>query len=85
MTLGRSLAVFFLAASLFGGATAQGRGGMDDETIFTAVEHALQGARSLATARITVQSRDGFVTLSGFAATVEDVAAAGRPPRACAA
>ena len=67
MTLTRSLAVLFLVASLCGAAAAQARGAQDDETIFVAVEQALQDARSLPAARITVQSRDGFVTLGGFA------------------
>ena|SRR5689334_11246211 len=78
MTLARSLAVLLLAATLCGGAFAQTRAALDDETIFVAVEEALQDARSLAAARITVQSRDGYVTLRGFADTVADVATAGR-------
>src|ERR1044071_2658928 len=78
MTLNRNLAVLLLAASLCGGAAAQERTALDDETIFTAVEQALEGSRSLASARITVQSRDGFVTLRGFAGTVAEVGAAGR-------
>ena len=75
MNFHRTLAVLLLAASLSGGVSAQGR---DDETIFLAVEDALHGARSLAGADITVRSRDGYVTLSGFAATMEDIATAGR-------
>jgi osmotically-inducible protein OsmY len=72
----------FPSSTLFGstfsgGAGAQGRSG-DDETIFAAVEHALQGSPSLGTARITVQSRDGFIRLGGFADTVVDIATAGR-------
>jgi osmotically-inducible protein OsmY len=78
MSLHRSLAVLLLAASLSGGVLAQAPISLDDETIFAAVEDALQGARSLAAARITVRSRDGFVTLGGVAATVEDIATAGR-------
>jgi osmotically-inducible protein OsmY len=75
MNFHRTLAVLLLAASLSGGVPAQGR---DDETIFVAVEDALHSARSLAGADITVRSRDGYVTLSGFAATMEDIATAGR-------
>ena len=78
MNLHRTLAVFLLAASLSGGVLAQDRVALDDETIFIAVEDALQSARSLAGADITVRSRDGYVTLSGFAATMEDIAEAGR-------
>ena len=78
MTSARSLAVLVLVAGLCGAAAAQVRGGVDDERIFIAVEQALQDARALAGAHITVQSRDGFVTLGGFAATAAEVAAAGR-------
>lgn len=78
MNLHRTLAVLLLAASLSGGVLAQRPVPVDDETIFIAVEDALHGARSLADADITVRSRDGHVTLSGFAATMEDVAEAGR-------
>jgi hypothetical protein len=74
MSVHRSLAVLLLAASLSGGVLAQHPVALDDETIFIAVEDALQGARSLAAARITVRSRDGFVTLGGVAAKVEDIA-----------
>lgn len=75
MNFHRTLAVLFLAASLCGGVSAHG---LDDETIFLAVEDALRSARSLAKADITVRSRDGYVTLSGFAATMADIATAGR-------
>ena len=74
MNFHRTLAVLLLAASLCGGVAAQG---LDDETIFLAVEDALS-AHSLAGADITVRSRDGYVTLSGFAATMADIATAGR-------
>jgi osmotically-inducible protein OsmY len=74
----RSLAIFFLAASLSGGALAQAPVALDDENIFAAVEQALQRTHALAAARITVRSRDGFVTLSGFADTMEHIATAGR-------
>lgn len=76
--LRRSLAALVLAAGLCSGVAAQERAALDDETIFTAVEDALHGAQALATARITVRSRDGFVTLGGVAATVQDIATAGR-------
>jgi hyperosmotically inducible protein len=78
MTLARSLAVLLLVATFCGAAAAQARSGLDDEKIFVAVEQALQDARALGTARITVQSRDGFVTLGGSAPTVAQIAAAGR-------
>lgn len=78
MSLNRSLAVLLLAASLSGGVLAQGAIALDDETIFIAVEDALRGARSLAGADIAVRSRDGFVTLSGTAPTLVDIATAGR-------
>jgi osmotically-inducible protein OsmY len=77
MTLNRRLAVLLLAASLGSAALAQERATLDDETIFTAVEQALQGSPSLANARIAVRSRDGFVTLTGFADSMKDVATAG--------
>jgi osmotically-inducible protein OsmY len=78
MNLHRTLAVLLLAASLSGGVLAQDRVALDDETIFIAVEDVLHSARSLANADITVRSRDGYVTLSGFAATMENIAEAGR-------
>ena len=74
MNFYRTLSVLFLVASLCGGVAAQG---LDDETIFLAVEDALS-ARSLAGADITVRSRDGYITLSGFAATMADIVTAGR-------
>ena len=78
MNLHRTLAVLLLAASLSGGVLAQVPVGLDDETIFITVEDALHSARSLDNADITVRSRDGYVTLSGFAATMENIAEAGR-------
>jgi len=72
-----SLAVFVLAASLSGGAIAQNPVALDDEIIFVAVEQALHRVRPLALANIMVRSQDGFVTLSGSANTMEDVATAG--------
>jgi osmotically-inducible protein OsmY len=78
MHLRRDLAVLLLAASLSGGVLAQVPVSVDDETLSVAVENALQSARSLAHADITVHIRDGFVTLSGFAATMEEIAEAGR-------
>ena len=75
MNFHRTLAALFLAASLCSGVAAQGT---DDEAIFLAVEDALHSARSLASADITVRSRDGYITLSGFAATMADIATAGR-------
>ena len=78
MNLHRTLGVLLLAASLSGGVLAQDRIALDDETIFIAVEDVLHSARSLADADITVRSRDGYITLSGFAATMADIATAGR-------
>ena len=78
MTFHRSLVVLLLAASLSGGVLAQPSIALDDETIFVLVEDALQGARALDASRIKVRSADGFVTLSGVAATTEDIATAGR-------
>ena len=78
MHLRRDLAVLLLAASLSGGVLAQSEVSLDDQTISVAVEDALQSARSLVHADITVHIRDGFVTLSGFAATMDDIAEAGR-------
>lgn len=78
MTFTRSLAVLLLAASLCGSAAAQERTALDDETIFAAVEQALETSPLLAATRITVRSRDGFITLGGFAATVTEIATAGR-------
>src|SRR5688500_18368345 len=77
MTLNRSLAVVILAAILSVGAIAQNPVALDDEIIFVAVEEALHRARSLALANIMVRSQDGFVTLSGVANTMEDIATAG--------
>jgi len=78
MTFKRSLAVLVLTAVLSGGALAQMPVFLDDESIFTAVEEVLNGVHELADARITVRSRDGFVTLSGSAASAKDIVIAGR-------
>jgi len=78
MTFKRSLAVLVLAAGLSGGALAQKPVVLDDESIFAAVEEVLHGAPALAAARITVRSQDGFITLSGSADSVKDIATAGR-------
>ena len=78
MNLHRILAVLLLAASLSGGVLAQVPVALDDETIFAAVEDALHSAPSLADADIMVRTREGYVTLSGFAVTMEDIAHAGR-------
>jgi osmotically-inducible protein OsmY len=77
MRIHASLAAVLVAATTFA-AAAQPRGALDDETIFAAVEDALQRSPSLATARITVKSRDGFVTLGGTAGTTAQIATAGR-------
>ena len=78
MSLQRTLAVLFLAATLSGGVLAQGVAPVDDETIFLAVEAALEHAPSLAASDIEVASRDGVVTLTGVAATMAHIATAGR-------
>ena len=78
MSLNKSFAIAVLAASLAGGVLAQDRVLNDDETIFLAVEQALEGALPLGSARIDVRSRDGYITLSGVVDTVEDIATAGR-------
>jgi osmotically-inducible protein OsmY len=73
----RSIAVLVLAASLSGGVAAQTPVALDDETIFLAVDEALRGAHALAEARIDVRSQDGYITLSGVADSLEDIATAG--------
>src|SRR5687767_15220544 len=78
MTFLRGFAVLLLAASLSSGVLAQRHAPVDDATIFVAVEGALHEDHSLARADIKVHSRDGFVTLTGSAATWQDVATAGR-------
>lgn len=78
MSLIRRIAVLFLTASLSAGVLAQHTAPVDDETIFAAVEAALRGAPSLGRADIEVASREGAVTLTGFAATMENIATAGR-------
>ena len=78
MTFKKNLAIVFFAASLSGPTFAQKPVVLDDEAIFVAVEQVLQGAPALAAARITVRSQDGFVTLSGSAESVKDIATAVR-------
>ena len=78
MKIQRTFAVLVLCASFSGGALAQQNFGLDDETIFLAVERALLDTRSLAGADIAVRSQEGFITLSGVARTMDDIAAAGR-------
>ena len=78
MSLIRRIAVFVFAASLSTGVLAQYKVAVDDETIFVAVEEALHDAPSLAGDDIEVTSREGTVTLTGFAATMEHIATAGR-------
>jgi len=78
MKIQRTFALLALCAGVYGSALAQRPIALDDETIFIAVEEALQDARSLAGADITVRSQDGFITLSGVAESLEDIAAAGR-------
>jgi hypothetical protein len=70
------LAVLLLAASL-GAALAQDPVPVDDETIFQEVDGAIRGSDTLAHAEIEVLAKDGMVTLSGFARTMEDIALAG--------
>ena len=78
MSLVHRIAVLLLAASLSASALAQHSIPVDDETIFIAVEHALDRAPSLAGADIQVTTREGAVTLRGFAASLEKIATAGR-------
>ena len=78
MTFKKNLAIVFFAASLSGPTFAQKPVVLDDEAIFVAVEQVLQGAPALAAARITVRSQDGFITLSGSAPSVKDIATAVR-------
>jgi osmotically-inducible protein OsmY len=78
MSLNRGFAAVVLAASLAGAVFAQRPSGHEDEAIFIAVQGALQDAPSLASARITVRIREGFVTLGGVAGTVTEAATAGR-------
>lgn len=65
-----------LATSLAGAAPAAIP--VDDEKIFLAVEGDLRGAGSLSGTDIKVETRQGIVTLSGVARTVEQIATAGR-------
>src|SRR5688500_11684304 len=81
MKVQRILAVLVVAAGVAGAAFAPRTIGLDDETIFIAVEHALRAVRSLAGADITVRSREGFITLSGVATSREDIATAGKIAR----
>ena len=78
MNVNRSFAAVVLAASLAGAVFAQRPSGHEDGAIFTAVQEALHDAPSLASARITVNIREGYVTLGGVAGTVTEVATAGR-------
>lgn len=54
---------------------------VDDETIFLEVYGAIRGRNSLAHARIEVRAKDGIVTLTGFARTLEEIALAGKLAR----
>lgn len=51
---------------------------VDDDKIFHAVEGDLRGAGSLAGTDITVAARQGVVTLTGAARTLEQIMTAGR-------
>lgn len=73
-----AIAALALTAVLAGGVLAQEKIIANDDAVIVArVEQALKAAHSLATARIAVHSRDGFVTLSGSVATIEQIATAG--------
>ncbi|HYL88066.1 MAG TPA: BON domain-containing protein [Burkholderiales bacterium] len=61
-----------------GRAAAEGPDPASDATIGAAVEQVLWNERSLAGADIHVESLEGQVTLRGFAATMADIATAGR-------
>lgn len=70
------LAAVLLAASS-GAALAQDPVPVDDETIFQQVEAAIRRSDTLAHAAIEVRAKDGLVTLSGVARTIEEIALAG--------
>jgi hypothetical protein len=72
----RILAVLLLTARL-GTALPQDPVPVDDETIFQEVDGAIRRSDTLAHAEIEVRAKDGMVTLSGFARTLEDIVLAG--------
>jgi osmotically-inducible protein OsmY len=75
------LAALLLLAAAAGGsgpAAAQAAPSLADASITARVERALYNERSLEHAHISVGTRGGIVTLSGFASTIEDIALAGR-------
>jgi osmotically-inducible protein OsmY len=78
MNLLRRIAFVFFAATVSHSVLAQPAVRVGDRAIFVAVEAALRDAPALAGADIKVTSRRGAVTLRGFAATMEDIATAGR-------
>ena len=72
-------ALMLLAAAAGSGpAAAQAAPSLADASITARVERALDNERSLEHAHISVHTRGGMVTLSGFASTIEDIAMAGR-------
>lgn len=70
-----------LAVALIFGASAGGLDAASDATIAAAVEQVLWKEGSLDRADIRVESIEGYVTLRGFAATMEDIATASRLAR----
>lgn len=80
MRLLHFLAALLLAASL-GTALAQAPAPVDDEAITIGVRDEIRRAPSLAESDIHVATRDGVVTLSGFARSMEDIATAVRLAR----
>jgi osmotically-inducible protein OsmY len=72
-------ALLLLAArAVSGPAAAQAAPSLADASITARVERTLHNERSLEHAHISVHTRGGMVTLSGFASTIEDIAMAGR-------
>ncbi|HEX6412052.1 MAG TPA: BON domain-containing protein [Burkholderiales bacterium] len=72
----RVLAVLVLAAAFSGEAIAQRQSSAADDAIFVAVATALHDASALVGADIIVSSLDGFVTLTGVARTMDEIAEA---------
>jgi hyperosmotically inducible protein len=66
------------AAAVSGPAAAQGAPSLADASITARIERALYNELTLAHADISVDTRNGIVTLSGFASAMEDIAMAGR-------
>ena len=77
------LAALVLAIAAYSpGAAAEGPFPIDDAAITAQVERAISREPSLAASDITVVTREGTVTLEGFARTMEDIAKAAQLARA---